>query len=85
MGFIPMIGRPIAVTTHPKWGALSIGKIVLRALEWDWGRAKFSIFVGKSGGNKYFALEILKPSEDDRRGPDPRGDGVEKNSKIGTL
>ena len=76
------MGPPITVTTHPKWGPLVARKFVVFAPEWDWGRAEFSIFVGKSRPNKYFALEILKPSEDDRRGPDPRGDGVEKNSKI---
>mgnify|MGYP003536076352 CR=1 FL=1 len=85
MSFIPVIGPPIVVTTHPTWGASVARTFVVFALEWGWSRAKFSICVGKSCINKYFALEILKPSEDDRRGPDPRGDGVEKISKIGTL
>ena len=85
MRFIPVVGTPIPVTTHPTWGASVARKFVVFAVEWGWGLAKFSILVGKSRRNKYFALEILKPSEDDRRGPDPRGDGVEKISKIGTL
>jgi hypothetical protein len=35
VGVIQIIGRPIAVIAPPKWGTLSIGKLVFGALEWD--------------------------------------------------